>query len=72
MMLDERRIRVYVAMCDASTVGRIGYVDVDARDPTKVLAVSARPVLDIGEPGCFDDNGVNPISIVRCGDEVSS
>lgn len=65
MMVGRDRIRIYVAMCDASTVGRIGYVDVDARNPTNVLASSKHPVLDIGEPGCFDDNGVNPLSIVQ-------
>jgi hypothetical protein len=61
MMLDEERIRVYVACLDEGRVGRIGYVDVAARDPRQVLAVSARPVLDVGAPGTFDDNGVNPL-----------
>ncbi|HET9768119.1 MAG TPA: glucosyl hydrolase [Thermoanaerobaculia bacterium] len=60
-MLDEERIRVYVACLDEAKVGRIGYVDVAARDPREVLAVSERPVLDVGAPGTFDDNGVNPL-----------
>jgi hypothetical protein len=42
-------------------------VDVDARDPTKVLRVSERPALDIGEPGTFDDSGVSPVSLVEHG-----
>jgi predicted GH43/DUF377 family glycosyl hydrolase len=63
-------IRLYVAMCDENTVGRIGYVDVDARDPRRVLRVSARPVLDVGEPGCFDDNGVNPLTVLQVGDDL--
>src|SRR5262249_37606231 len=37
---------------------RIGYVDVDAHNPSTVLRVSPDPVLDIGMPGTFDDNGV--------------
>jgi hypothetical protein len=65
MMLGDDTIRLYVAMCDQDTVGRIGYVDVDARDPRRVVAVSAEPVLDIGQPGCFDDNGVLPLCIIR-------
>lgn len=59
------RIRVFVAFLDAGMVGRVGYVDVDAADPTRVLAVSERPVLDVGPPGMFDDSGVNPLSVLR-------
>ena len=68
--LGDGRLRIYVAFVDANTVGRMGYVDVDIRDPGNVLAVSSTPLLDIGEPGAFDDNGVMPVSIVRAGDEV--
>jgi predicted GH43/DUF377 family glycosyl hydrolase len=60
-------LRIYVAFCDAATVGRVGYVDVDARNPSRVLGVSQRPVLDIGPPGAFDENGVVPTSIVEHG-----
>lgn len=58
-------LRIYLAFCDAGTVGRIGYVDVDPRDPSKVLGVSEQPVLDIGQPGAFDENGILPTSIVE-------
>ena len=65
MMLDDDRIRVYVSFLDRDTIGRIGFVDVDARDPLRVLGVSERPVLDLGAAGTFDDSGVMPVSIVR-------
>jgi hypothetical protein len=63
--VDEQRIRVFVAFLDSDMVGRLGYVDVDARDPTRVLGVSDKPVLDVGQPGAFDDSGVNPLSVFR-------
>lgn len=66
--LDERRLRLYVAFCDENTVGRVAYVDVDADNPSRILSVSEKPVLDIGEPGCFDENGVVPTSVVPVGD----
>jgi hypothetical protein len=66
--LREDRIRVYCAFRDGEGIGRVGYVDVDAEDPTRVVAVSERPVLDIGAPGRFDDNGVTPLSIVALDD----
>jgi hypothetical protein len=65
--IGEDRLRVFVAFLDDDLVGRVGYVDVDAADPTQVLAVSEHPVLDIGEPGMFDDSGVNPLSVFRTG-----
>ncbi len=52
------RIRVYAGFRDEDGVSRIGYVDVRADDPSHVLSVSARPVLDVGRGGCFDDNGM--------------
>ena len=65
---DDRTIRVYFAGLDAEKYGRVGYVDVDATDPTRVLAESPEPVLDLGPPGTFDDSGVNPSCLVRVGD----
>jgi len=51
-------IRVFAGFRDPEGISRIGFVDVDAQDPTRVLRVSSKPALDIGRPGCFDDNGV--------------
>jgi predicted GH43/DUF377 family glycosyl hydrolase len=65
MMLDEETIRVYVAFLDREKVGRVGYVDVSAKNPLEILKVSDKPVLDIGEIGTFDDNGVTPICILE-------
>ncbi|HEX8161028.1 MAG TPA: hypothetical protein VF538_04105 [Pyrinomonadaceae bacterium] len=70
IMLDEDRVRVFAGFLDAGKVGRVGFVDVDARDPLRVLRVSERPVLDIGQPGAFDDNGVQPSCVVRDGDRL--
>ena len=65
---DQRTIRVYFAGLDGEKYGRVGYVDVDANDPTRVRTDSREPVLDLGEPGTFDDSGVNPSCVVRAGD----
>jgi len=63
-------IRIFVAFWDKNKVGRIGYVDVDAENPRKIIKVSEKPCLDIGEPGTFDDNGVAPITIVEEADHL--
>lgn len=63
-------LRLYLAFCDANVVGRVGYVDVRAESPGEIIAVSERPVLDIGEPGMFDENGVVPTCVVQVGDRL--
>ncbi|QNK03935.1 hypothetical protein [Dyella telluris] len=56
--ISDEVIRVYAGFRDDEGISRIGYVDVLADDPSVVVKVSARPVLDVGRGGCFDDNGV--------------
>lgn len=64
------RIRIYVGGWDEFGISRIAWVDVSAHDPLHVLARSEQPALDIGRPGCFDENGVFPAHATRVGDEV--
>lgn len=59
-LLDERTLRVYFAVLDQYKFGRPAWVDVDARNPTHVLREATEPLLDLGEPGTFDDSGVVP------------
>lgn len=65
ILLDDDVIRVYSGFRDENGKGRVGYVDVDSKDPSKVLRVSKKPVLDVGKPGTFDSNGVVPTCVIR-------
>lgn len=58
-------IRIYVTFCDEYNRGRLGYVDVDAENPSKILGYSKRPLLDIGMTGCFDESGVVATSLLK-------
>jgi predicted GH43/DUF377 family glycosyl hydrolase len=58
-------IRVYFTGLDEPRFGRIGYVDVDAGDPGRIIGRSQEPVLDLGLPGTFDDSGVNASSLIE-------
>lgn len=64
VILDDR-IRVFVGMRDEAGVSRVGYVDLSKEDPTRVIGVSQKPVLDVGMPGCFDESGVVPCAVVQ-------
>ena len=70
VLVDNETIRVYVGFRDERGVSRIGFVDVDADNPSKIKNVSRTPVLDVGLPGTFDDNGVILGDIVKNGDEL--
>ena len=52
------KIRIYCGFRDNDGVSRIGYIDVCPENPLKVINISSKPVLDIGENGHFDDNGM--------------
>jgi hypothetical protein len=58
VLLNATVIRVFVTFCDVCSVGRPGYVDVSAANPTQVLAVSGQPLLELGKPGTFDESGL--------------
>ena len=68
VLIDDSLVRVLCAFVDAGQIGRCGWVDVDARRPDRVVAVSEHPALDVGRPGTFDEHGVTPLSAVRLPD----
>jgi hypothetical protein len=68
VLLNEDVIRVYFSARDIEGIGRIGYVDLNSNNPSEVIGISENPVLDIGQPGCFDDNGVILGDIVKHND----
>lgn len=58
-------IRIFFTSCDDHGVGRPGYVDVLVSNPLDVISVSNEPLLDVGQPGSFDENGVLVCSVVK-------
>jgi predicted GH43/DUF377 family glycosyl hydrolase len=68
-LVEDGVIRVYFAGLDENKYGRLGWVDLDARDPLRVLGEAEEPVLDLGELGSFDDCGVVPSCAARLGGE---
>jgi sucrose-6-phosphate hydrolase SacC (GH32 family) len=69
-ILQGNTLRVFCGFRDDDGVSRIGFVDLDATDPTVVLAVSQTPALDVGATGAFDSHGVVPCAVVQRGDEI--
>lgn len=59
------RIRVFFSACDTELRGRIFYADLAREFPYPVLNICRDPSLDLGAPGAFDCDGVNPSCLVR-------
>ncbi|KTD69640.1 MULTISPECIES: hypothetical protein [Legionella] len=62
--IDNELYRIYFSCRDKYNRGHGAYVEIDMRNPTKILRVHDKPVLEPGELGCFDDSGALPNSIV--------
>ena len=69
-LLNDSTLRIFITFCDKNNIGRIGFVDVNPQNPSEIINFSKEPVLDIGEDGCFDDNGVITASIVKDNDKL--
>lgn len=67
---DENKIRIYAGFRDGSGISRIGYVDLDKKDPSRIIGISDTPVLDVGKAGMFDDNGVILGDVIRVKEKV--
>jgi hypothetical protein len=59
--------RIYFSPRDKENRGHGAYLEIDMRNPTKVVRVHDKPVLEPGALGCFDDSGALPSSIVQLG-----
>ena len=58
-------VRVFITCCDSEGIGRPSFVDVSAYNPSEVLYVHDKPILEIGQPGTFDENGLICCSVTR-------
>lgn len=59
------RIRVFFATRPDPTITKVTFCDLSLTDPLDVIYVHDKPVLELGDIGCFDQFGVMPSSIVR-------
>lgn len=62
--IDDEVLRIYFAPRDRLGRSLVTFIEVEADNPSNVLYVHDRPVLDLGKLGCFDDSGVIPASMV--------
>lgn len=57
--------RVYFSGRDGQGRARIGFFDIDITRPHDIIAISEHPVIALGQPGSFDDNGMTVSWLVK-------
>ncbi len=63
--IKDDNFRIYFSGRDASNISRTGFIEIDLKAPSKILHLSEKPIIDIGELGSYDDNGISPTCIVN-------
>jgi hypothetical protein len=63
--IDENTTRIFYAPRNKKGKSIPTYFDVDSNNPTKVTYIHDKPILELGQLGTFDDDGIMPCSAVR-------
>ncbi|AFJ43299.1 hypothetical protein [Francisella orientalis] len=66
----EDRFRVYFATRPKPGLSMTTYMDLDIKDPKKILYIHDQPIFELGKDGMYDEHGVMPQSIVKYDDKV--
>jgi len=69
-LINEETVRVFGCFRDKDGVGRIGYIDLSAKNPSEIIEISEKPVIELGQDGCYDDNGMVLGDVIRVKDKV--
>lgn len=64
LYIGDNRYRVYFASYDLIGRGRIFSLEFDITQPTQIVNLITNPLVDLGQTGCFDDNGIIPSDLV--------
>jgi hypothetical protein len=64
------RLRIFFSTRPGAGVSVPAFVDVAIDDPSRVLAISPKPLLQLGPPGSFDEHGIMPAALAERDGEV--
>lgn len=59
-LVDSDTLRMYYSARDEKGRCQASYLDLDAKNPSNVKYIHPKTILDLGEPGTFDDCGIMP------------
>lgn len=56
--IDDKILRIYFTSRDSDDRPLPTYIDVDIKNPSKILHINDKPLLNLGRLGTFDDSGI--------------
>ena len=65
--VDDDTWRIYYSTRNGDGKSLISYIEVDSKDPAKILYIHNEPVMDFGDTGTFDEDGLMPSFILNVG-----
>ncbi len=63
--LEKDLFRIYFASYDSFGRGRIFSLIIDINRPTHILDLKTEPIIELGDTGFYDDNGIIPSAIIK-------
>lgn len=69
LLLDDR-LRVYFTGRDINGHSRISFVDLKRDDPSSIMYVHDRPLLEVGKLGTFDDSGTTATCTMQVNNDI--
>ena len=63
--LQDNEYRIFFSSRNQRNQNSLGYIDIDINTPNKINSISKNPVLELGELGNFDCDGIYGTSIVN-------
>ena len=59
------RLRVYFSTRTIPTESKTTFLDLDIKDPSNILYIHDKPILENGKVGTFDEHGVMPSGVIQ-------
>lgn len=69
LLLDDR-IRVYIAVRPEQQQSLPTYIDLDIKDPSKIIYLHDKPIIELGGVGEFDQYGIMVSDAIQVGSEI--
>lgn len=70
LILNNKVIIVFLGARDTVGITITTFIDLCIDNPSKILYVHSKPILDVGKIGAFVDSGASVSSVLRVGDYV--
>jgi hypothetical protein len=63
-IIDKNTFRIYFSTRNSENMSYTTYLDVMAKNPKKITYIHDKPILSLGNLGCFDESGIMPSWII--------